>query len=212
MIGESASPKPLRRVPRLLSLKPRFMLPPLSPDASKFPRKSPGLRIAVLSPHRLVPLALGAVGKKDRSFSVVGAAQNPENALSLVADACPDVVVFDPTVVLPVRMGAWLDDAMRHLVHPRAFALLLEPAQPWTMLAVRVAWDAGVRCAMTSQDQPDFWPCALNSAARGASFASPLACELFGLLAGEVAPESFETSPVFSSSRSPGGRRIRAVA
>ena len=187
------------------------MLPP-SPDASMFPRKSPAFRVAVLSPHRLVPLALGAVGKKDRSFSVVGAAQNPEKALSLVADVCPDVLVFDPTVVLPVRMGPWLDEAMRHLIHPRAFALLLEPAQPWTMLAVRIAWDAGVRCAITSQDEPDFWPSALNAAARAASFASPLACELFGLLAGDAAPESFETSPAFASSRRPTGQRIRAVA
>lgn len=138
------------------------------------------LHIVVLSPHRLVPLALGAAGRADRSFVISGAAVDAEEAEELVRSTQPDVFVFDPTALSLGRMARLIEQVAPFLFHPTSLALLLEPAQAATSISARFAWDAGVRCAMTSQDSPEYWPVAIASAARKATFASPMAMEIFG--------------------------------
>ena len=150
-----------------------------------FPKKTPdpkmNLKVIVLSPHRLVPLALRAAGRANDSYEVIAAATDAEEALALVATLRPDVFVFDPTSVSLGKAIRLLDIAGPHLPHPNNVVLLLEPAQAATAIAARFLWEAGVRCAMTSQETPDIWPIAIMAAARSAGYVSPTAAELFGL-------------------------------
>ena len=139
------------------------------------------LRVVILSPHRLVPLALAAAGRKSQAYSVVGASGNSDEALRVLAQERPDVVVFDPTALSLWRIPSWLEDATCYLPHARSIVLMLEIAQQATPIAARFAWAAGVRCAVTSQDRPDSWPTAVDSARRGATYASPIAANTFGL-------------------------------
>jgi DNA-binding NarL/FixJ family response regulator len=139
------------------------------------------LKIIVLSPHRLVPLALRAAGRASGSYDVIASATDAEEALAFVATLRPDVFVFDPTTVSLGKAIRLLDIAGPHLPQPNNIALLLEPAQAATAIAARFLWEAGVRCAMTSQETPDIWPVAIMAAARGTGYVSPTASELFGL-------------------------------
>ena len=139
------------------------------------------LRIVILSPHSLVPLALAAAGRKSQAYSVVGASNNSDEALRMLAQERPDVVVFDPTALSLWRIPSWLEDASCYLPRARSIVLMLEIAQQATPVAARFAWAAGVRCAVTSQDRPDSWPIAVASAIRGATYASPIAANTFGL-------------------------------
>jgi hypothetical protein len=139
------------------------------------------LRTIVLSPHRLVPLTLAAAGRASGSYCVAGSAAGIEGALRLIAEERPDVLIFDPTALSLRRIPSWLEEAMDHLPHPQSIVLLLEVAQQATPVAARFAWAAGVRCAVTSQDAPEFWAAAIESASKGATYASPIAAHTFGL-------------------------------
>ena len=145
------------------------------------PSMKPDVNVVVLSPHRLVPLALRAAGRTDRSYDVTGAAVNAEEALDLVQALCPDVLVFDPTAISLGKCFHLMEQAAPYLRMPTSMVLLLEPAQAATPIASRFLWEAGVRCAMTSQETPDIWPIAIMAAARGGTYVSPVASELFGL-------------------------------
>ena len=167
------------------------------------------LRVVILSPHSLVPLALAAAGRKSQAYSVVGATGNPDEALKVLALERPDVVVFDPTALSLWRIPSWLEDVSCYLPHARSIVLILEIAQQATPIAARFAWAAGVRCAVTSQDRPDSWPTAVSSAQRGATYASPIAANAFGLSPWDpyrsVVPEAYysERSAVVSISPEP---------
>jgi DNA-binding NarL/FixJ family response regulator len=139
------------------------------------------LRTIVLSPHRLVPLTLAAAGRASASYSVAGSAASFDEALRLMAQERPDVLIFDPTALSLRRMPSWLEEAMDYLPHPQSIVLLLEVAQQATPMAARFAWAAGARCAVTSQDAPEFWAAAIESASKGATYASPIAAHTFGL-------------------------------
>jgi hypothetical protein len=139
------------------------------------------LRTIVLSPHRLVPLALAAAGRASASYSVAGSAAGIDGALRLIAQERPDVLIFDPTALSLRRIPSWLEEVMDYLPHPQSIVLLLEVAQQATPVAARFAWAAGVRCAVTSQDAPEFWSAAILSASKGATYASPIAAHTFGL-------------------------------
>ena len=139
------------------------------------------LRVVILSPHSLVPLALAAAGRRSQAYAVVGATGNSDDALRVLAQERPDVVIFDPTALSLWRIPSWLEDVACYLPHARSIVLMLEIAQQATPIAARFAWAAGARCAVTSQDRPDSWPIAVASAQRGATYASPLAANTFGL-------------------------------
>lgn len=151
--------------------------------------------VVVLSPYRLVPLALAAAGRSEGTFEVTGAADGPEEALELIRRGPrTDVFVFDPTALSLGRSSRLLIEVAAHLLHPKSIALLLEPAQAATGIAARFAWEAGVRCAMSSQDSPECWPIAIAAASRGATYVSPAAEELL-----EIRHTSnFDMNPVFS--------------
>ena len=139
------------------------------------------VNVVVMSPHRLVPLALRAAGRTDGSYDVTGAAVNAEEALELLQALSPDVLVFDPTAVSLGKCFQLMEQAAPYLRLPTSMVLLLEPAQAATTIASRFMWEAGVRCAMTSQEAPEIWPVAIMAAARGGTYVSPVAGELFGL-------------------------------
>jgi DNA-binding NarL/FixJ family response regulator len=145
------------------------------------PAMSSVLRTFILSPHRLVPLALAAAGRKSQAYSVVGSTRSVEDALRVIAEEKPDVIVFDPTALSLCRIPRWLEEVAWYLPHGRSTVLLLEIAQQATPIAARFAWAAGVRCAVTSQDLPEFWPNAIEAASQGATYASPIAANTFGL-------------------------------
>jgi DNA-binding NarL/FixJ family response regulator len=145
------------------------------------PRVKPDVNVVVLSPHRLVPLALRAAGRTDGSYDVIGAAVTAEEALDVIHATCPDVLVFDPTAVSLGKCFQLLEKAAPFLRLPTSVVLLLEPAQAATTIAARFMWEAGARCAMTSQEAPDIWPVAIMAAVRGGTYVSPVAGELFGL-------------------------------
>jgi DNA-binding NarL/FixJ family response regulator len=117
-----------------------------------------------------------------------------KEALRMLAQEKPDVAIFDPTALSLCRIPTWLEDASWFLPHARSIVLLLEIAQQATTAAARFAWAAGVRCAVTSQDMPEFWPIAVNAALKGATYASPIAANTFGLSPWDpyrsVSPES----------------------
>src|SRR4051812_30516432 len=148
---------------------------PLAPVGCK------SLSVLVLSPHRLVPLALAAAGRYDGTFLVSGAAVDADEALAIGAGLRPDVFVIDPTAVSLWRMSRLLTEIAPFLLHPTSVALLLEPAQTSTSVAARYAWEAGIRCAMTSQEDREAWPIAIAAAARKATYVSRAAAELFEL-------------------------------
>jgi DNA-binding NarL/FixJ family response regulator len=169
----------------LENIPPSFYWPKTNPTGpmalpSTSARK-PHLDVVILSPHRLVPLALGAAGRARGEYEVVGAATDANEALALVEGLRPDVLVFDPTTVSLGRSFRLLEQAAPYLRQPESVALLLEPAQAATAIAARFLWEAGARCAMTSQEPPDVWPVAIMAAARGATYVSPVASELFDL-------------------------------
>lgn len=166
----------------ILRMRARFMLESQAAmSLPHVPAMPSVLRIVILSPHRLVPLALAAAGRKSQSYSVVGSATCVDEAVRLLAEEKPDVVVFDPTALSLRRIPSWLEDAAWFLPHGRSIVLLLEIAQQATPIAARFAWAAGVRCAVTSQDLPEFWPNAIEAARKGATYASPIAANTFGL-------------------------------
>jgi DNA-binding NarL/FixJ family response regulator len=153
------------------------MLVPVAPTA---PARAAILRAVVLSQHRLVPLALGAAGKAESSFEVIGAATDFHEAMEWLHGASAHVLVFDPTALSLGRIPYLVEAARARLMHPQGIVLLLEPAQSATVVAARFAFGQGVRVATTSLDDPSSWPMAIHAACRGAKHLSSGALDLLG--------------------------------
>lgn len=98
---------------------PALSRPPMSVARRVLPRP---YRVVVADPHAAAREAIGMVLFGDSSFELVGSAATMEEAIRMIREAAPDVLVVDPWLFGPAGLPGCL--AAKQL-HPRLIIIVL---------------------------------------------------------------------------------------
>jgi DNA-binding NarL/FixJ family response regulator len=126
------------------------------------------VRVLICDDQTVVREGLAAILSTDPEIQVVGLASNGQEALDLVPEARPDVVLMD--LKMPVMDGLHATRQMSR-VHPQVYVLVLTTyaADEWVLDAVR----AGASGYLLKDTRRDELIAAIKGTARGESFLDP---------------------------------------
>ena len=125
-------------------------------------------RIAIVDDHPVVRLGLKQMLAEHDDFDVCGEAEGAAEALSMIEDCCPDLVIVD----ISLKSGSGLDLVKQLAARDRSIKVLVSSMHDETLFAER-ALRAGAAGYITKEEAIDNMVEALRKVRSGSIYLSP---------------------------------------